>query len=380
MSKVKIDGSWKTITSIYHKVSGEWKTVLSGYSKIDGQWKTIITKDVIEEEGVPSNAIILYDANDNVPADSSVYTDGNERFIMGTTSDIEDTLGVETHSGEDHGNAYTYYSGHSHTGRGTSFMGSYVGTPLDIHAHTYIHTHDSVENIVPSYVDFIPTTGAKKIHEGAVFMTMDIINESFWDIIDSAVERYIRMVNSQTSIGQGGNNDHNHAQVQGTVSGNLTTSSYPDWGSTTTWVNPHSHTATSNMIKADNEPPYFDCVGYKVNKEMDWENLPSGTICLFTDDNIPTGWTQLALSDNRIPRMKDSTPLGTGGSATHTHGSDDPSLPTSTGTSVQGCGRQTEPNHYIVFNHTHTVTVAGIHTGEGTSIPPSIKLYIAEKD
>ena len=39
MSGPKIDGVWKTPSSVYAKINGEWKIAAQTYSKIDGVWK-----------------------------------------------------------------------------------------------------------------------------------------------------------------------------------------------------------------------------------------------------------------------------------------------------------------------------------------------------
>jgi hypothetical protein len=38
-SKVKVNGTWKTTSTVYTKVNGTWKTVANAYTKVNGTWK-----------------------------------------------------------------------------------------------------------------------------------------------------------------------------------------------------------------------------------------------------------------------------------------------------------------------------------------------------
>lgn len=67
MSGPKIDGDWKTFSSVYAKINGEWKIAAQTYSKIDGEWKETTlnsppVKPTLEYHSTGKFRIVGYDS------------------------------------------------------------------------------------------------------------------------------------------------------------------------------------------------------------------------------------------------------------------------------------------------------------------------------
>lgn len=95
MSGPKIDGVWKTPSSVYAKINGEWKIAAQTYSKIDGEWKETTlssppAKPTLNWYSTGKFIIVGYDS-------SLVY---EESLVSGSGTAILDTsTGIYTLSG-----------------------------------------------------------------------------------------------------------------------------------------------------------------------------------------------------------------------------------------------------------------------------------------
>jgi hypothetical protein len=244
--------------------------------------------------------------------------------------------------------------------------GSTAGTafPISTHTHTWGNPTLTTTSIVPEYqnLNLIKKSNPTSLPQNiiAIFDTASI--PSGWTRYSSLDGKYLRA--NATNVASG-TPTHTHGTVAGVTSGN-SSGSYADPGNgLTTAAGAHNHTiAAATAISSDNNtPPYIDVVFAKLDAAGD---LPNGMLAFF-DAAPPTNWESISTSTTayyqRFLRGA-SSPGGTGGSATHTHGGSSvlaSGVPSATANNASGALANTNTN-----THTHSVTYT---IGSATSLP-----------
>jgi uncharacterized delta-60 repeat protein len=81
MSKIKIDGVWRTVSSPYVKVSGVWKKAESAWAKVNGFWKNWYLEKGLLDTAFSQNLGQVFSTNDDGAEAVAVQSDG--KIILG---------------------------------------------------------------------------------------------------------------------------------------------------------------------------------------------------------------------------------------------------------------------------------------------------------
>ena len=81
--KLKVDGSWKNVTSIKLKVSGAWKNVTQAKLKVSGAWKTIFLSSAVSE---PQSTVTISQSTDSTT--KLVTLTGTNKYWSPTPSSL----------------------------------------------------------------------------------------------------------------------------------------------------------------------------------------------------------------------------------------------------------------------------------------------------
>ena len=91
--KVKIAGSWRSVTDIWVKVSGGWRKVTGGWAKVGGVWKRVLS--TVIQKGVLAGDLSYYSV---LPGYIEIHaedsTDGNGAISTAVTNKAYDLTGV----------------------------------------------------------------------------------------------------------------------------------------------------------------------------------------------------------------------------------------------------------------------------------------------
>lgn len=330
---------------------------------------------------IPDNMILLYQTNAQFSGlNTSALFTGAERFPIGATAGLNTPVGVNTHNGSDHG---TKTDSLQSTNNIAINYGPYNGADTNnAHSHNNLshnHTDVSAPSIVPEYFNLIPRLGGDYIGAGSVFMSYDTLNWGDWTLITSYVNRYLRLIDSQTSVGTGGFATHGHVnKIAQTSTYTIDEASrYSVTGST--YYSSHYHKTTYSMVNANNSPSSVLTQFHSIDADLfDWTNLPSGTIAFFTTSSIPSGWNYFSTHLDRIPKSV-SSGSGTSGASTHSHTCNAGIM------SIYNSGGfaplATIPDTFYMPGAVHSHVLSGVtpHTS-ANSLPYRLPLYPAKKD
>lgn len=115
-SKVKVDGTWRTMSAVYVKVGGVWKLSTEGYTKVNGTWRKFYPYPLSADATVSSikinNTTIANGGTFNAPSGTtsvtlSVTTSNSLATISGAVSGTGSASGSVSVSNANNPNAKT---------------------------------------------------------------------------------------------------------------------------------------------------------------------------------------------------------------------------------------------------------------------------------
>ncbi|MCA9348950.1 hypothetical protein KC878_02270, partial [Candidatus Saccharibacteria bacterium] len=286
-----------------------------------------------------------------------------QKFIRGDTS-YGATGGSDSHTHTADGNTDTSVT----SGRSSAGSGIIRG-----HTHTSTPTIGSASNL-PVYRQLMviraDDSGTPSTIPSGTIAPFDATVPAGWTRYSTQDGYYIR---GESTVGStGGSNTHSHS-ISGTTdlgSGILVA---PNTAGTQGPVaaDNHIHTYSGTSDTQNNEPPYINTILGKISADG---VVPTGMLAMW-DGPISVSWTNLSSSGGPFYQnfMKPASSYGgTGGSATHSHGTTvlTTSAPSSTVNSRTG-GTNTASG-----THTHNITIDNFSTD--SNLPPYIEVIIAK--
>lgn len=334
---------------------------------------------------VPPNMVVLY-SSDNIP-DGGLMCNGT----FGTPNLLDKYLyssenfgvlgGAFTHDASSHGSA-PEHNGNSTTPGSWSVQTTSNGAwsyAKSAHFHmTPAHSHTGLVNHEPLFTHLIPVMGLNHIYKNAVLLS---INNLFIPSISKWKEQLNKYIKMAAYIASGGSATHNHddnslissfSNAPLNTLGNSTTSgSVPNMSNHRHYLY-HRHTSNNN-------PTYKNVVPYKVIGDRINTDLQSGTIGLFTTDDIPSGWQKISYS--ALLRLAENS--STGGSNTHNIIETPTSLDSSWLSATQSLSWATYSatagsEKPTTISHSHGIS-SHVHSEFTESMPPYVGLILAIK-
>lgn len=368
-----IDGSKKFPNHIYGIDNAIKRSAGAGYVKKDG-----VKHTVFELTPIPSNMVVLYTDPNDIPSGATVHTGWDNKFPMGaTTSSSGSYGGSDTHDGSDHGSGGSSTGSASHSQAQDTILGGWRFQTATSHAHSANHTHpaDGV-SIVPEYFTCIPTSGVPVITPNAVLLSIEDFSSLGWsNFATDLIGRYLRF--SIWASSTGGSATHQHDYYVGTTS----TYSSNEYGTFNGDLNnylSHNHSITHQHPPDPNEPSFAKLGFYQPPEEIAYlEDLPTGTVGIFTSTVSYLGWQQYTTLTGRLIRAGDVAEYEvTGGSDTH-------AMTEFTGNVGTASGSQNNirADASLVSRRlsAHGHTFVHNHTTQANSLPQYVELYIAVK-
>lgn len=383
MIYAKNAGAWAAVSQIKATTDGiSYSAPKAMYVKYNGAWKQL----------VPPNMVVLYTSSAQYSGKANVYTAvATDKAVLGSSSHSTTSSGATTHS--------------QHDAAANSMTDGYpIGTPLvykDVlgtitsywyttanRTHMHViggHSHPNAgTNMNYDRYKLIPTLGGTRIYTGAVVLGTTALSGSLTNV-SSTVGGYLHLATTagaydRVSVYGKTAGIHGH----GSVSPSCTSSGAPDtstgsWGTySTTFGFTHAHSTSHDVYCPEILPYYINFIPYQTTADLFLDDLPSGTVMLFTSAALPPGWSRYTSADGRLVKLYSSAG-GTGGSSTHTHAGD---VRTGDWTSVSslnswlvagtefGTGRQA--------GHTHTWSDQ--HLTSRNHMPPYYPFVLGKKD
>lgn len=368
--------SWVAPQRLQVRNGGAW---VDGFPWIrkDGAWRQL----------VPPNAVILY--RDSTYWGSSVLPCNGEngtfnlmgRYVHGANSEAVLALGgLSSHGG--HGSSGPVSTDASTNTRYDWQFGGPSKTTTTDTSHTHnipAHEHPNEvdnESLLDIRTQLIPTVSGEKIYRNAVILANVAQATSLLDYAAaSAYLGFLKLASSSATTIFGTVGLHNHGGAGASEGASGVTEPH------TVKTNgvflrsfPHSHTEHLDP-SVTVLPAYCTVVPNLALQEMYFDQLPSGSIMLFTSSVLPPGWTKLTSVNDRLLRLASVYGVP-GGTRTHTH----------VGPATTGAGSFTDltkifsgsSTEYIVnLNHTHTF--ADSHGTERLHMPSYINFNVAIK-
>ena len=333
----------------------------------DGAWRQL----------VPPNAIILYHNNS--------MTDGNlANGLNGTVSLLDKFIGVNhtsplgltgksSHEGTEHGNSALLYTGYTGNSKANS---SNYGSNVNAHSrdsshrHTFpIHSHTGTASNITALdrVTLQPYMHSTRIHEGAIILGDRDFNNADLSYYSAIVNRYIQMAATINLVAK-----TYHGHDQKTLTSSVWSSLGKDNGKNRYRNRRHTHTLGHTLSSISATPEAHTSVPNRVKRTMWFNQLPVGSVVLFTSGKLPYGWVVWKGAADRI--MRTAASATTYGSATHSHSALARTINPSS--SYEKYARAGTYALEFIESSGHTHSVTDFHSGAISVKPPSINLVL----
>lgn len=369
---------WKKTVKLQQYFNGtSWSYVKQRWVMVGGVWKML----------VPNNAVILYHSVapatsivcDSSGASSYGVPNMDGLYARGDGAALQTSPGDMAHNGASHGGGNAAASSPFTPTKGDASIGATSGAMDAATAHTHNvghHIHGGSATPEVNNITLVPTMGDDKLRANAVFFAnQDTSLAGMTAMTDAWIKRYLKFGGTAGLAGSAF--DHGHANAS------FTTDPYYAPGVTqlqpsqTTWQYVHNHGSDAHAIgPASVEGPVaHHLAAFKLSSEMFFSDLPSGSICAFTDGKIPAGWTIQVYYYIRI--WKSGT-VGAEGDS-HYHTGAYYNLTASFSNNLKSRGNDADKTgEYVINQHTHTISDA--HTVAKTNYLPYIRLAWARKN
>jgi hypothetical protein len=328
----RLNGTKRTAQRVIGLVGGSKTLAIDGFVL---RRDTGVKVPVFAYGGPPDNMVLLFryaaDADpeaaqcDGLNGTVDYHNDAFLRayYTSGTAGGIG---GSDTHDGDVHGTDvwYSYYADNiNDVNKQTLFASCYFmsntrhnhsDSTASNHDHPSTETHAALKRIV------LPYQFGRSIPAGSLWLRDDdTVPTGFSDY--SSTFGNGRFLCTGTAWGTGGAVNHIHDAVDLNLTKYIKTVSVESYCRGDYLTSRHSHTVESYMPAASSDYQYRNYRILVLNTDYATiDDLPVGTIGFFINDDLPAGWTEYDKTSSRYIRITTSTPGGTGGASTHTHG------------------------------------------------------------
>lgn len=352
-----VDFSATASTSYCFRVVRATDVQLEAYSVIP---------EIITDDG-QGHMLLLWDGGSAPSGWSCVSCNSGEtyyqKFLRGNTT-----------AGGTAGSATSTHTANATIGASTEAGRDTAGTGvIENHTHTSTPTIAPAANL-PVYrqlkvirADSSGTPGT--IPSGAITL-FDAAVPSGWTRYSAQDGSYVR--GEGTAGTTGGSNSHTHG-ISGSTSTGIGTVAAPDGagGQAPVATDTHTHTYSGTSDSQSNEPLYIDTIFGKASSDT---SVPTNMLAMW-DNPIPGAWTtQSGATDPFYQKFAKpaATYGGTGGAATHTHGTTNL---TSSGPSATVNSRT---NTSTTSSNTHTHSVSINTFSAASNLPPYVDVIVAK--
>lgn len=382
--KAKSGSTWYNVKEYKYKNGSSWTTAAN--VKIlgaDGKW----------HETVPPNAIILYDlANGALPSNSILCNGSNSTPnlldyypVMTTSSSSIFTIGgSSSHNGSAHGaSGSATTSTYSHPRNDVAIVGGTGYIKTSSHNHKIAaHSHAGDQRHDRQRKELQPTMFNDVVKKNAVFLNLYSNTFDGNKFVKTVYNVYLKLTNTNTlDTTDYLNTGHKHSQATLSTS---TASFGRYWPSPKPNNSGTSHAHTANHYMETKTGLSFPTQNFYTLRTMVdtlyWDELPKGTVVLFTTSLLPVGFSPLTSvngisTEGKFIYLKDDLGVNDSSSTAHSH-----SYTATTGSWSTSNGDLSTTNrsqHYTVGLHSHTWT--DTHGTQVDHRPPFIKLYVGYK-
>lgn len=380
--KAKSGSTWYNVKEYKYKNGSSWTTTAN--VKIlgaDGKW----------HETVPPNAIILYDlANGALPSNSVLCNGSNSTpnllgyYPVMTTSrsSIFTVGGSSSHDGSAHGTSGTITtSSYGHPLGEQVMIGNGGYTTNGSHTHTISsHAHSGTQSHERPRKELQPTLFNDVIKKDAIFLNLynnTFDSSKFTKVVYNV---FLKLSNTNTlDTADYLNTNHRHNQVSLNTSTYAASRKWPAYASS--YLEKHYHSATHYAeTKTGLSFPNQNFFTLKTTTAtLYWDELPKGTVVLFTTSTLPKGFSPLTSvngisTEDKFIYLKDDLGVNNSSSTSHNH-----SHSVGTGGAVYSGDdlAKVKNEQRTIASHTHTFT--DTHGMQVDHRPPFIKLYVGYK-
>lgn len=369
MNRINDSGSWKPARSYNYNNSGAW-TEGDLWTNVGGVWRQL----------VPPNCVVLYDT---IPTKAFLANGTNatpnllDTSILGSST--FGTAGGNLYHGNHGSSALVNTSTNNHGTYGTGLNVKYFYDTGSSHyhqipAHEHPNQGDNLAGI--NRKSLMPYMYGPTLEVGAHVLGRDLGTTLFTEIVYAVEKYYLWLASSASEMA--GTSSHNHGtSTLPNVIHNATVYRVKSYDNNGTWYGYHEHSVNHTQNDIRPEPSYYNTGLWKVNNPIYFDELPIGSIMLFSSTHLPKGWTRNTDFDNRLISFFSSD--GTGGTETHIHG--DKTVTTSTMLNVSGARAYhtatSGTKGQVIVNHSHTFV--DTHSTEENHMPPYIHFIIGEK-
>jgi hypothetical protein len=377
--KAKYAGTWSDIDreNMYfkmpepHPLAG-WIHVYQYFKKVGGVWIRAFNTPI------PSNMIVFYRNGGN----GTLLTQLDNYYITSTdaTSMVE-VSGIDAeHDGEMHNGGIQSLLAKSNSRVDSG--GFYLPITQSSHTHLissyHYHTGITIPRPLTHHLKPYQTTNNIIDTGGIIFQSLEEMT-AFFDLYADAHNYYIRMTTLDDKANEG-SAGHTHDEGYTNWS-NKWYGSTASGGGSSTYYRGHQHQGTHHTHPMeDHDQSYKEVRLLEANQQVQYlEDLPRGSICCFTDDNIPFGFTRYNLDSN------ERTLKGTTGSPGLQAGSNSSNMPEMSLTSGAAASHSDSRKYkggsgrYVPqTSHTHTMSSHG-HPDKLSNLMKRYGLVMARK-
>lgn len=376
---VKNNGLWVPSQVVKAKVNSEW---LDGeaFVKVNGSWKSY----------VPNNAIILYSSSTYI--EDGYLANGSNNTVdlvhndypiqIKGSSTYGNTGGSPTHNGSLHGAAVAK-SVSSANGYENIALGLKSIQKLTYSTHTDTcpaHSHlGEGSNFGMGSKILMPYQYSSKIYKDAIIPCANTQSVTFLTYVASYINYLIGMGSTSTTKEA---ESHNHGNTDLANPVITVTQAYGQlvnkWENNIALYYRHTHNVQHTMTDETPIPLNYSTIPYMVNEDIYFNDLPSGSLILFTTPVLPLGWSRYINADDYLLSFNSTSGTITG-TATHNHSGNKTSTAYANTGSVYGYDTYGSSSGYY-RGLSHDFSWLDEHLTQGEHTPPYISFVIGIKD
>jgi hypothetical protein len=394
--------------AITYTVSGTDKAIVDIQLDVSSTLKKILTvhynpgtgDELIYPTPVPSYVVIPYVAGTSLPPNSTIETSLYNYTPRAASTSFGTTGGFSTHSGHGAGRSNTSTTGtvsNSSYPGGFNAFGSNTFRYYTSSSHSHAvgwgtHTHTSSSGNLPSYTTMIPVSGGTYIGTDALILQATSSAADWNNFFTAWTTHYRLVVFSSTAVTNGIDQRGDHGNKTETVnysSYNSTVktgngSSYPLQQHRHNNIHDHSH-ISSNWHSTAVYPYSNQLKPYNPSTDLNWNDLPQGSVVMSLTGTIPPGWSDLVTVDanmasDALLKLNSATTSTLGVSThSHSHGAHTTGAPinkTTTRSGASGTSRRCPaPTHAG-----HSISSGGTNHSSTANLPPYVNVRFIVKD